>query len=97
MERNTIQGARRYDIKSLKDAGVDLVGTYFKERYSSETLCGQRGYIVIRESALLVAFPEVGVALHIDVCEADLLLEAEQGFTNEAVSNEIIRSLRRQN
>ena len=97
VERNTIRGARRYEIMSLKDAGVDVVGTYFKERYSSESLCGQRGFIVIRESALLVAYPEVGVALHIDVCEADLLLEAEQGFTHEDISNEIIRSLRSRN
>ena len=94
---NTIVGARRYDIRSLKDAGVNLVGTYFKERYSSDQICGDRGFVVIRETALLVGFPEVGIALHIDVCEADLFLEAEAGLTNEAISNEIIRSLRLQN
>lgn len=89
--------ARRYEIKSLKDAGVNLVGTYFKERYTSEELCGTKGYIAIRETALLVAYPEVGVALHVDVCEADLSLEAEPGITNEVVSEKIIRSLRKQN
>ena len=96
MQANTIRGATRYEIQSLKDAGVNLVGTYFKERYSSEVLCGAKGYIVVRESALLVAYPEVGIALHVDVCEADLPLEVETGITNEVISNEIIRSLRKQ-
>lgn len=97
VQYNAVPAARRYDIKPLKDAGVDLVGTYFKERYSDEQLCGRRGYVVIRETALVLDFREVGIALHMDVCEADLLLEAESGFTNEAISNEIVRSLRQQN
>ena len=97
VERNTILGARRYDISSLQDVGVPLPGTYFKERYSDEQLCGDRGFVAIRESALLTAYPEVGIALHIDVCEADLRQEAEPGITNEDVSRKIIRSLRRQN
>ena len=97
VQTNTVRGATRYEIQPLTGLGLNLVGTYFKERYSSEALCGTRGYIVVRESALLVAFPEVGVALHIDVCEADLPLEAETGFTNEVISSEIIKSLRNQN
>ena len=97
VERNTILGARRYDISSLQDVGVPLPGTYFKERYSDEQLCGDRGFVAIRESALLTAYPEVGIALHVDVCEADLRQEAEPGITNEDVSRKIIRSLRRQN
>ena len=76
---------------------MNLVGTYFKERYSSEALCGTRGFVVIRESALLIHYPGTGVALHVDVCEADLLLESESGLTNEDISGEIIRSLRKQN
>ena len=97
VQANTIRGATRYEIKSLREAGVILVGTYFKERYSSEQLCGTRGYVVIRESAILTHYPGTGIALHVDVCEADLPKKAESGFTNEAISNEIIRSLRRQN
>lgn len=95
-ERNTIIGARRFDIKPLQEAGVALVGTYFKERYSSEGLCGTRGFVVIRETALVLDFREVGIALHVDVCEADLPLEAEPGINNEEVSNNIIRSLWKQ-
>ncbi len=93
---NTIQGAKRYDIESLKNAGVNLVGTYFQERYSSDQLCGTKGFVVIRETALVTHFPGTGIALHIDVCEADLSLQAEPGITNEDVSNNIIKSLRNQ-
>ena len=95
VERTTTIGARRYDISSLKDAGINGVGTYFKERYSSEDLCGLRGFVTIRESAVLVAYPETGIALHVDVCEADIYSEEIYGSTNEQVSNSIIRSLRR--
>ncbi len=97
VQANTIRGATRYEIKSLKDAGVNLVGTYFKERYSSEELCGARGFVTIRESALVTHYPGTGIALHVDVCEADLPLESEAGLTNEDVSHEIIRSLQKQN
>ena len=97
VQANTIREARRYDIQSLKDAGVNLVGTYFKELYSSEALCGTRGYVVVRESALLAHFPGSGIGLQVDVCEADLHQEAEAGLTNEDISNEIIKSLRKQN
>ena len=94
---NTIPGARRYDIMPLEKLGIPLVGTYFKERYSDEGLCGDRGFVVIRESALVWDWREAGIALQVDVCEADLPLEAEPGITNEAVSAKIIRSLRQQN
>ena len=97
VQYNTIPGARRYDFKTLEDLGVPLVGTYFKERYSDEGLCGNRGFVVIRESALVWDWREAGIALQVDVCEADLPLEAEPGMTNEDVSLKIIRSLRRQN
>lgn len=97
VQANTIRGATRYEIKSLKDAGVNLVGTYFKERYSSEDLCGARGFVTIRESALVTHYPGTGIALHVDVCEADLPLESEVGLTNGDVSHEIIRSLQKQN
>ena len=93
VQANTIRGATRYDITALKEAGVNLVGTYFKERYSSDELCGTKGYVVIRETALLTNYPSTGIALHVDVCEEDLHIEAELGFTNEDISNEIIRSL----
>ena len=96
VQANTIRGATRYEIMSLKDAGTNLVGTYFKERYSSEELCGAKGYVAIRETALLVHYPGSGIALHVDVCEADLHTEAEEGITNEDISNDIIRSLRNQ-
>ena len=97
VQANTLRGATRYELMPLKEAGVNLVGTYFKERYSSEELCGKKGYVAIRETALLTHYPSSGIALHVDVCEADLHLEVEQGITNEDISNEIIRSLRRQN
>jgi hypothetical protein len=93
-ERNTIRGAIRYDIKGLKNAGGTLPGTYYKERYSSEELCGI-GAVVIRETALVYnPHLEAGTALHVDVCEADLYLESEPGVTNEVISSEIILSLR---
>ncbi len=95
-QHNTILGARRYEISSLKDVGARVIGTYFKERYSSEELCGLVG-VVIRETALVVDYREVGVALHIDVCEADLYEEAEPGLTNEQISRRIIMSLSNQN
>ena len=94
---NTIMGARRYDISSLNDMGVNLVGTYFKERYSSDELCGERGFVVIRETALVPDHRYVGIALHVDVCEADLYLEAEPGVSNQAISQRIITSLSRRN
>ena len=94
---NTIMGARRYDISSLNDMGVNLVGTYFKERYSSDELCGKRGFVVIRETALVPDHRYVGIALHVDVCEADLYLEAEPGVSNQAISQRIITSLSRRN
>ena len=97
VQRNTIPGARRYDIMPLTDLDVPLVGTYFKERYSDDSLCGDRGFVVIRETALVLDFRQVGVALHVDVCETDLPLEAEHGRTNEDVSGEIARSLRQRN
>ena len=97
VQRNTIRGAYRYDISSLGDAGVKLVGTYFKERYSSDELCGERGFVVIRESALALDYRYVGVAVHVDVCEAGLYLEAEPGITNEAISRRIIGSLYQKN
>ena len=97
VQRNTIRGAYRYDISSLGDAGVKLVGTYFKERYSSDELCGERGFVVIRESALVLDYRHAGIAVHVDVCEADLYLEAEPGMTNEAISRRIIQSLLRTN
>ena len=96
VQYNAIPTARRYDIKPLKDAGVNLVGTYFKERYNDEQLCGSRGFVVIRETALVLDFREVGIALHVNVCEADLPLLAEHGRTNEDISREIITSLRQQ-
>ena len=97
MQRNTIRGAYRYDISSLNDTGVKLVCTYFKERYSSDELCGERGFVVIRESALALDYRYVGVAVHVDVCEADLYLEAEPGVTNEDISRRIIGSLYQKN
>ena len=97
VQYNTIRGAYRYDISSLGDAGVKLVGTYFKERYSSDELCGERGFVVIRESALVLDYRHAGIAVHVDVCEADLYLEAEPGVTNEAVSRRIITSLHKTN
>ncbi len=74
-----------------------MVGTYFKERYSSDELCGERGFVVIRESALVLDYRHAGIAVHVDVCEADLYLEAEPGMTNEAISRRIIQSLLRTN
>ena len=105
MARNTILGARRYDDKPLKEVGVvGLVGTYFKERYSSDAryspvkgLCADKGFVVIRETAVLWDHRNVGIALHVDVCESDLHLEVEPGMTNEAVSRRIITSLHRKN
>ena len=94
---NTIMGARRYDISSLNDMGVNLVVTYFKERYSSDELCGERGFVVIRETALVPDYRYVGIALHVDVCEADLPLEPEPGISNQAISQIIITSLYRRN
>ena len=94
---NTIMGARRYDISSLNDMGVNLVGTYFKERYSSDELCGERGFVVIRETALVPDHRNVGIALHVDVCEADLPLEPEPGVSNQVISQIIITSLYRKN
>ena len=94
---NTIMGSRRYDISSLNDMGVNLVGTYFKERYSSDELCGERGFVVIRETALVPDYRYVGIALHVDVCEADLPLEPEPGISNQAISQIIITSLYRRN
>ena len=73
-----------------------MQGIYFKERFSDEGWCGQRGFIVIRESVLITDYPEIGVAVHVDVCEADLPEEAEPGKTHEDVSREIVRSLRKQ-
>ena len=81
----------------MDDIGVNLVGTYFKERYTSDELCEERGFVVIRESALVLDYREVGIALHVDVCEADLYLEAEPGITNEAISRRIITSLYQKN
>ena len=77
--------------------GVNLVGTYFKERYSSDELCGERGFVVIRETALVPDYRYVGIALHVDVCEADLPLEPEPGISNQAISQIIITSLYRRN
>ena len=104
MQSNSIRGARRSDIQALKAVGVDLVGTYFKERFSSDAryspvkgLCADKGFVVIRESAVLWDYRNAGIALHVDVCESDLHLEAEPGMTNEAISRRIIESFRRKN
>ena len=104
MQGNSILGARRSDIQALKAVGVDLAGTYFKERFSSDAryspvrgLCADKGFVVIRETAVLWDHPNAGIALHVDVCESDLHLEAEPGMTNEIISFLIIKSLRRKN
>ena len=104
MQSRSIKGARRYDIQYLTDVGLDLVGTYFKERYSSDAryspvrgLCADKGFVVIRETAVLWDHRNAGIALHVDVCESDLHLEAEPGVTNEAISRRIIESFRRKN
>ncbi len=105
MQGNSIPGARRSDIQPLKEVGVvGLVGTYFKERFSSDAryspvkgLCADKGFVVIRETAVLWDHRNVGIALHVDVCESDLHLEVEPGVTNEAVSRRIITSLHRKN
>ena len=76
---------------------MSLQGIYFKERFSDNSFCGNLGFIVIRESILITDFPEIGVAVHVDVCEANLFTEFEPGKTNEDVSRQIVRSLRKQN
>ncbi len=93
MARHTIPSARFLHAGYLKDIGNPQVGSHFIQRYSSDDLCQSSGGIVIRESALLVDHRNAGIGVHVDICQADLHLEAEPGVTNEQISRRIIRSL----
>ena len=96
---NTIVGATTYGLTSLKEVGGSLIGATFKEEYwdRSDGVCGENP--VVRETAVAVHFPDVGVALHVDVCKNRLteianVQIANAGLTNEQVSRQIIISLR---
>ncbi len=90
-EDQTIPHASFLNSGYLRDIGSPLAGSHFIQRFSSDHLCQSKDGLVIRESALVLDYRSAqpaGIAVHVDICQADLNDE------NRQVSRAIISSLR---
>ena len=93
--RNRVVGSILKESLPLENYARGLTGTYLKERYIawSDSRCGSGA--TIRISASLLDADGVGIALHIDICEADLYKNPWPGVNNEQLAIRIITSLRK--
>ncbi len=95
-QKNTYPSAPYLEYGYLSEIGSPIrVGSHFIQRYPSDTICQDKGGVVVRESALVAdTHLHAGIAVHVDICDVDLYNEAAPGVSNKAMSRRIILSLR---